>query len=438
VWEALDGDGQSVAIKVLKRSSREARNRFLREIGVQRTLTEEGFVGILPVLGSSETGRDQTSEALWLAMPLAIPMNQALGDSASATSVIEAVHEIAQHLELLAARGIAHRDLKPANLFFYNGHWVIGDFGLVDLPNSEPLTEAGRVLGPRFYLAPEMLSDGGDPDGTVADVYSLAKVLWVLLTGQTYPPPGPHRIDESGMSLTTWVEHDRASELDLLIERATTYSPEERISMSDFRRELDAILAPPQLSPHPTLDRQALARRIDDRMLPGVRASQAFSASMAAVDAALTELSRGASGACEELKALLPNAFFHAAGNPLALKWLPSVRAVHRQTGWYGSLTAPTTPSIVAQLMVGVRSQVIGTATLVAATVVIDNGNVADPEIIVWKRIFEDVPIGSAQQANAVAEIEHGFRSSIDRVLQEFERLSSTRRDDTRPMQSNG
>jgi serine/threonine protein kinase len=91
---------------------------------------------------------------------------------------------------MLADKNVSHRDVKPGNLYSFEGRWTIGDFGLVSYPNKEALTAEGKTLGPQHFLAPEMISNPRHADGTKADVYSPAKTLWVLATGQNYPPPG--------------------------------------------------------------------------------------------------------------------------------------------------------------------------------------------------------------------------------------------------------
>src|SRR5581483_10286309 len=116
----------------------------------------------------------------WLVTKLAVPMMEKLSET-STRERVEAVARIADTLGRLHDRGISHRDVKPQNLFFVDYAWVIGDFGLVDFEDSSPLTEAGSALGPRYFLAPEMLGRPDAADGCKADVYSLAKTLWVLL-----------------------------------------------------------------------------------------------------------------------------------------------------------------------------------------------------------------------------------------------------------------
>jgi hypothetical protein len=116
---------------------------------------------------------------------------------------------------------------------------VVGDLGLVSDPDKEPITEAGK-LGPLWFLAPEMLSDPAGADGAAADVYSLAKSLWVLATGAKYPPQGQQRTDTAQVRITDYVAHPRAHLLDRLVERATSYVPSDRPTMAAMANELVA------------------------------------------------------------------------------------------------------------------------------------------------------------------------------------------------------
>ena len=63
----------------------------------------------------------------------------------------------------------------------------MGDFGLVALPDAEPLATDARPVGSRHYMPYEMFTKPSTADPYAVDVYYLAKTLWVQLTEQNYP-----------------------------------------------------------------------------------------------------------------------------------------------------------------------------------------------------------------------------------------------------------
>lgn len=165
-----------------------------------------------------------------------------------------------------------HRDLKPNNLYHYEDRWVLGDLGLIDFPEKEALTDTAERLGPRNYLAPEMLGEAKRSDGAKADVYSLAKTLWVLGTEQWVPPGGELRVENTQLSIGAFRPHHRVRQLDLLIERATQHDPTNRPSMREFAEDLRAWLHPQQVAATP--DISILAARVKAQSEPAVRAAQ--------------------------------------------------------------------------------------------------------------------------------------------------------------------
>jgi serine/threonine protein kinase len=114
----------------------------------------------------------------------------------------------------------------------------VSDFGIASFPGKPSLTSASRKLGPLHFIAPEMLNAPEKSDGAKADVYSLAKTLWVLLTGQKYPPPGEHHHDIEQLQIGRMVKLRESSALDNLMEEATRYDSAKRISMKGFHQML--------------------------------------------------------------------------------------------------------------------------------------------------------------------------------------------------------
>jgi serine/threonine protein kinase len=248
VWRASQTVGSNVALKILnaRDPNSEPYRRFVSEVAFYLR-SDPLPSGVLPTLDSSLPAHPSRENPAWLAMPIAEPIREHLdGVDHRLIAAVTATASVAQALAALAGRNIFHRDIKPENMYLYDGAYAIGDFGLVELPNVDALTEAGKPLGSRYYLAPEMIRDPLRAKGGPADVYSLAKTLWVLSSGQTYPPPVELRSDTELLQLRTYVWHPRVYLLERLLERATAYVPEDRPSMHEMRDELNAWLAEPE------------------------------------------------------------------------------------------------------------------------------------------------------------------------------------------------
>jgi hypothetical protein len=181
-------------------------------------------------------------------MPVAIPVRKHFGSSPSLEHVVECVCAVADTLATLAKEGIYHRDIKPENLYRWHDTWCVGDFGLVDYPDKQEVTEAGTLVGPRHYLAPELFASPDVPAGPT-DVYALGKTLWVLATGQTFPLPGHLSADMRAFKISSYVAHPRVRQLELLVARCTSPDPDVRPTMVLVAMELHAWSAPRDKAP---------------------------------------------------------------------------------------------------------------------------------------------------------------------------------------------
>jgi hypothetical protein len=246
VWVARDSAGREVALKVLHslKTSREPYRRFAREIGFLRALDDSS--GILDLIDAYLPEHPEADDPPWLAMPVATPIDEPLAD-APLEKVVEAMSVVSRTLARLHDQhDVVHRDIKPGNLYELNGSWLVGDFGLVAMPDVEELTRSGRPLGPAHYTPYEMLIDAAAADPKAADVYSLAKTFWVLATGQTFPPEGHQPAATRGFSIADSRYHPRAVLLDQLIDRATRIHAAERPAMREVADELATWIKMPE------------------------------------------------------------------------------------------------------------------------------------------------------------------------------------------------
>ncbi|OZG72136.1 serine/threonine protein kinase [Hahella sp. CCB-MM4] len=95
---------------------------------------------------------------------------------------IKIAKQIAFGLSAAHQHHIVHRDIKPANIMIQDDGVVkILDFGIAKLADTE-ITLAGARMGTLAYMAPEQLE--GDDVGPYTDIWSLATVLFEMLTGR--------------------------------------------------------------------------------------------------------------------------------------------------------------------------------------------------------------------------------------------------------------
>lgn len=238
-------DGTLAAVKILSPKAAKQADRAGRFDTEIRALNELRDPGVLPLIDQYDPGADTVK---WYAMPIATPLLDALDGDRRPERILDIIATVAETLarlsETFPGKDFGHRDLKPDNLLLHEGRPVIGDFGLVALPDRDNLTAEGVKLGPAFFIAPEMLLHPESAKAAPADVYSLAKTLWALLKGVQYATPGAHRASEAHFSLTGDLgDHTWVRTLDRLLERATSTEPTNRPTMRQFADELRDVLA---------------------------------------------------------------------------------------------------------------------------------------------------------------------------------------------------
>ena len=181
--------GRKVAIKVLRPELTAAlgTERFLREIGIAARLAHPHIV---PLIDSGEAGG-----LLYYVQPH-VPggsLRERLDADRrlSLKDTLRIAQEVGAGLDFAHRKGFVHRDVKPENILFADGHAVLADFGVAraccdaeddDSRRRELVTEVGVAVGTPEYMSPEQAS--GEVDlGTRSDIYSLACVVYEMLTG---------------------------------------------------------------------------------------------------------------------------------------------------------------------------------------------------------------------------------------------------------------
>ena len=87
---------------------------------------------------------------------------------------------------ILHKNNVLHRDIKPDNIFFSDTGLVLGDFGLVFLTDDERARISGTYenVGARDWMPPWAFGKRVEELSPTFDVFSLAKVLWAMISGK--------------------------------------------------------------------------------------------------------------------------------------------------------------------------------------------------------------------------------------------------------------
>jgi hypothetical protein len=172
------------ALKELKNEKRHS--RFEREMEALRTLP--AHPNVMPLV---DTAAFDAPGKPYYVMPFA---ESSLANAAGANQTEQVLHRLSWFADLCVAvehlhsHGVLHRDIKPENVLIVAGVLKLADFGLclvVDLPH---LTETAEAVGSRYYMAPELQAGRNLEVDVRADIYSLGKVLYFMLSGATMFP----------------------------------------------------------------------------------------------------------------------------------------------------------------------------------------------------------------------------------------------------------
>lgn len=227
-------DNKDYALKDLIAGGNEKKGRFIDEINVIKDNCTE-VEGIIPIIRYS-------IDEYWYTMPIAeSALNYLDVNEIDIKKTIDHIIQLCETLEYLHEKGISHRDIKPSNIYFFENRFYFGDFGLVEFPEStNDFTRSDKGLGAIFTIAPEMKRDPKNADGKKADVFSLAKTLWMFLTKDEKGFDGVYSYLDSNHSLRCIDKYKDTHlvELDELLKDATDNSPDIRPTITEFKERL--------------------------------------------------------------------------------------------------------------------------------------------------------------------------------------------------------
>lgn len=187
VWRASHSsiEGRVVAIKLL--TDPDYAETLSREARIQHDLDHPGIVRIVDLYA------DASPPYLVMELVEGKPLDRLIDQRGRLPwrEAMDLFRGILEAVDYAHERGIIHRDLKPANVLIADdGRVKVADFGLGRISadatsfavsmNSEN-ADAAKIVGTVEYMAPEQLR-AGEVDAR-ADVYSLGKILFQMLTG---------------------------------------------------------------------------------------------------------------------------------------------------------------------------------------------------------------------------------------------------------------
>ncbi len=235
---------RKVALKVLKPelAAVVGAERFLAEI---KTTANLQHPHILPLFDSGEA-----DSFLFYVMPYVegetlkdrigrekqLPVDEAVRIASAVAEALQHAHD----------RGVIHRDIKPGNILLQDGQPVVSDFGIalgVGSAGGARLTETGLSVGTPFYMSPEQAT-GDQHVGPPSDTYSLAAVLYEMLTGD--PPYSGStaqavlgKIIQGALVSATQIRNTVPPNVDAAIRKALEILPADRFrAAQDFAKAL--------------------------------------------------------------------------------------------------------------------------------------------------------------------------------------------------------
>jgi serine/threonine-protein kinase len=252
VYLALDRKhDRKVALKVLDPDLRGRGyhpDRFLQEI---RTIAKLMHPQILPLHDS-----DERDGFLYYVMPYVeggtlreyllargpVGIEEAVDIAASVAGALDYAHR----------HDVLHRDVKPENIFLQEHQPLVADFGIARAISAccDELAALGLAAGTPAYMSPEQANAEERLDGR-SDVYSLACVLYEMLTGRP-PFEGASAYETLGLHMLAPVPRlaplrpDVPAALEAAVTRALAKSANDRFaSAAEFAAALRDVRASP-------------------------------------------------------------------------------------------------------------------------------------------------------------------------------------------------
>lgn len=242
VFKIRDLRGEYPDELVLKRVRNPKRHdRFRAEVEAIKRLNHPNIIRLID--HSALVNNGEVPDLQFIVMPYA---NQ--GDLSSRAalyannpdSVVQVAKSLALALQAAHAAKIVHRDVKPQNVLFptiTHDVWL-SDFGICLIRDRDRETPADEVVGPVQFMAPELEGGGQLEVSPAADVYSLGKIIYYMLSGGIVLPR--ERLHDPEYAKVFRVG-ERQRLFEMLLSRMICSLPNRFPSMEEVLVQLDRI-----------------------------------------------------------------------------------------------------------------------------------------------------------------------------------------------------
>jgi serine/threonine protein kinase len=203
---------------------------------------KEGFPGLPKLLDYDEDQRWIITEYF----PEGTFEHQPLKYRGRVRSALKAFRSLVQTVAAIHAKNYVHRDIKPANVFIRNDGLVLGDFGIVYIPDTaDRVTRPDERVGPRDYM-PDWGNLGARLENVQPnfDVYMLGKLLWSMVDGRSRLPREHHRNPKYDFDLTRTFPNDPHMHIvNRILDKCVVEHPSDcRLSADDLLSMVDKFL----------------------------------------------------------------------------------------------------------------------------------------------------------------------------------------------------
>lgn len=248
VWKVTDGTNEFAKKTIIKYKNQTAYKRFRDEITVIKNISHSGIIEIFDFF--IPTGKNITAIPYYI-MPLGVSMKEYLSKDISLEKICSIISNIINTVEYLHNNGITHRDIKIENILMIGDDPKLSDFGLANFPKQVRISKPNEKIGPAFTIAPEMKRISSSAEYKKADVYSLAKTIWVILTRSWLSFDGQysssstiglsHYLDVKINQMTTYgyIEYHSLVLLEKLLQDATHNDPARRPDILEFKTRFE-------------------------------------------------------------------------------------------------------------------------------------------------------------------------------------------------------